>query len=685
MENVKPHKSVKDSEFELFEELIAVNSKLKEEILIRKNTEINLIHSEEKYRNIISNMELGLVEVDNDDYIVSVNDRLEQMTGYSNKALLGKKYIDIFLDSDYKKVMEEENTRRKNGINGVYEVKLKKKDGEWLWIIISGAPLYDESKKVVGTIGAHLDITSRKKMEQELVKAKESAEEVANTKSHFLANMSHEVRTPMNGIIGLTKLLLKTKLSEKQKEYLNAIDISSNTLLVVVNDILDISKIESGKMTFENKKFKLVDLISSVVDIFEAKAVEKGLDLEFYIDKTIPEYLIGDSIRLNQILYNLLNNAIKFTPKGKVMVKVDELAHSGKSISLDISIIDTGIGITAESQKKIFDIFTQAKEDTTRKYGGTGLGLTIVKKLVELQGGVIEVNSEANQGATFSVKLKFQTPNEENDVIEKHSKRYNDFCNLEGLDILLAEDNSINQLLINDLLIEKGINVKIVSDGQQAVSYLEKKDYDLILMDMQMPIMDGYEAMKKIREFSEPEKRNIPIVALTAHATEGEREKCIHAGANDYLSKPFQPNQLLNIIEVMTHAKKSKPEIHENGTHKEMENFDIKTLREFTNNKEKLIISTLHLLSETLAEDEKRFSIALQNNDGKILKSIAHKMKPNLYLLGLNRLGKLCDEIGVNNKPLEDIKKSSTIIVDFIPSILNDINLELNNMSTEAN
>ena len=174
MENVKTHKSVKDSDFELFEELIAVNSKLKEEILIRKNTEINLIHSEEKYRNIISNMELGLVEVDNDDYIVSVNDRLEQMTGYSNKALLGKKYIDIFLDSDYKKVMEEENTRRKNGINGVYEVKLKKKDGEWLWIIISGAPLYDESKKVVGTIGAHLDITSRKKMEKELVKAKES-------------------------------------------------------------------------------------------------------------------------------------------------------------------------------------------------------------------------------------------------------------------------------------------------------------------------------------------------------------------------------------------------------------------------------------------------------------------------------------------------------------------------------
>ncbi len=676
MNEIKKDRVSSDSQFELFEQLVATNSKLKEEILIRKNTEINLIHSEEKYRSIISNMELGLVEVNNNDIITNVNKRLGEMTGYINGELLGRKYIEIFLDTESRKVMEVENTRRKNGINGVYEVKLRKKDGDWLWIIISGAPLYDEEKNVVGTIGAHLDITERKLMEQELVKAKEIAEEVADVKSHFLANMSHEVRTPMNGIIGLTKLLLNTELTTKQKEYLNAIDISSNTLLVVVNDILDISKIEAGKMTFENKKFKLRDLISSVMDVFESKAAEKKIDLEFFLDENIPEYLIGDSIRLNQILYNLINNAIKFTQEGNVTIQIDEIEHSKKSIYIDISIIDTGIGITEESQQKIFDVFTQAKENTTRKFGGTGLGLTIVKKLVELQGGVIEVCSVENKGSTFSVKLKFQTPNEENDVIEKHSKKLNDYSSLKDLNVLLAEDNSINQLLINDLLKDKKINIKIVSDGQQAVDYWLENEYDLILMDMQMPIKDGYEAMKEIRIHTNPEKSNIPIVALTAHATEGEREKCIDAGADSYLSKPFQPDQLLNMIERMTVKKDSIPGIEAHF----MENFDIKTLREFTNNKETLIISTLHLLSETLTDDEKGLSTAFENNNEKVLKSIAHRMKPNLYLLGLSRLGQFCDEICANDKSLDEIKELSFAIISAIPNILNDIEIELKNM-----
>jgi PAS domain S-box-containing protein len=676
MNEIKNDRSNNNSQFELFDQLVKVNSKLKEEILVRKNTEIKLVHSEEKYRSIISNMELGLVEVDIYDTITNVNDRLNKMTGYDNEELIGKKYIDFFLDDESKKVMKEENARRKNGKNGVYEVKLRKKNGDWLWIIISGAPLYDENKKVIGTIGTHLDITERKLMEQELVKAKNIAEEVADVKSHFLANMSHEVRTPMNGIIGLTKLLLNTELNPKQKEYLNAIDISSNTLVVVVNDILDISKIEAGKMTFENKKFKLIDLISSVVDVFESKAAEKNIDLEFFIDDNIPEYIIGDSIRLNQILYNLINNAIKFTPKGKVTVKVDEIEHSKKSTYLNISIIDTGIGITKKSQKKIFDVFTQAKENTTRKFGGTGLGLTIVKKLVELQGGIIDLHSIEHKGSTFSVKLEFQTPNKENDVREKHSLKLNDYSSLEGLNILLAEDNSINQLLINDLLQNKKIIIKIVSDGQQAVDCWLKNDFDLILMDMQMPIKDGYEAMQEIRISPISKKRNTPILALTAHATEGEREKCINAGADNYLSKPFQPEQLLHMIERMT-IKKEEISLAKIQT---MENFDIKTLRKFTNDNQELIISTLHLLSETLADDENSLLNAWRNDNRKVLKSIAHRMKPNLYLLGLKRLGEFCDDICGTDKPLNETKELSKIIIDSIPVILNDIKIELKNM-----
>jgi PAS domain S-box-containing protein len=680
MDDIKKDKFSKDSHFELFEQLLTTNNKLKEEILIRKNTEINLIHSEEKYRSIISNMEIGLVEVDNNDIIVSANNRLTFMTGHSENEIIGKEYIEIFLDKGSRKVMEEENRKRRNGITGVYEVKLKKKNGDWLWILISGAPLYDEAKNIIGTVGAHLDITERKLIEQELLKAKEIAEEVADVKSNFLANMSHEVRTPMNGIIGLTKLLLNTDLTTKQKEYLNAIDISSNTLLVVVNDVLDISKMEAGKMTFENKKFKLRDLISSVVDVFEEKAAEKKIDLEFFIDKNVPEFLIGDSIRLNQILYNLINNAIKFTPEGNVSVRVNEIEHSKKSIYLDISIIDTGIGITRESQQKIFDVFTQAKENTTQKFGGTGLGLTIVKKLVELQGGSIDVESVRNKGSIFSVKLKFQTPNEENDVIEQHSQKLNDYSSLSGLNILLAEDNSINQLLINDLLIEKKINVKIVSDGQQAIDFWLKTNYDLILMDIQMPIKDGYKAMQEIRLHYDFDKRNVAILALTAHATEGEREKCIDAGADNYLSKPFQSGQLLDMIERMTvkKEKNTKIEVHF------LENFNIKTLREFTNNKQKLIISTLHLLTETITDDEKSLSAAFKNNDEKVIRSLAHRMKPNLYLLGLSRLGKLCDEICANDKTLEEVKELSSIIIKTIPTILNDIKIELKNLEKSS-
>jgi PAS domain S-box-containing protein len=667
-------------QYKLIEELTFINEKLKKEIEIRNNSEIDLIHSEEKYRNIISNMELGLVELDNNDIITNVNDRFLEMTGYPPKKLIGLKYIDTFLDEASKKIMVKENEKRKSGDSGIYEVKLKNKDGEWLWILISGAPLYNKENKVIGSIGTHLDITSRKLMEQELVKAKETAEEVAKIKTEFLANMSHEVRTPMNGIIGLTKLLLNTNLTEKQKEYLNAIDVSSNTLLVIVNDILDISKIEAGKMTFEKKDFKLVDLISSVVDVFESKAAEKQLSLESYIDKSIPEIIIGDMIRLNQILYNLIGNAIKFTNKGKVTVKADLVKHSDTGMIISFSIIDSGIGISSENQQKIFNVFTQAKGNTTRKYGGTGLGLTIVKKLVELQGGTIDLNSNEGKGSVFSVQLKFQSYNKENKSKIPSFQNCNDLSCLTNFKILLAEDNSINQLLTSDLLTDKGAIVDIVPDGKQALESLQKNSYDLILMDMQMPIMDGYEAMQTIRkEFSEP-KKSVPIIALTAHAIEGEREKCKLSGADEYLSKPFQPAELLNMIcNVINKKVKSACPISE-LVDDTLNEFNIQKLQEFTNNKRSIIISTLQLLSETLEEDSEMLSNALTNNDAKRLKAIAHKMKPNFDLIGLEKLRFACEEIQNSDGINTEEKKLTQQIIESIPGILKKLETTLNEM-----
>jgi PAS domain S-box-containing protein len=668
-------------QYKLIEELTFINEKLKKEIEIRTSSEIDVIQSEEKYRNIISNMELGLVELDANDLIINVNERFLEMTGYPPRKLIGLKYIDTFLDEESKKIMFKENSKRKKGETGSYEVKLKKIDGDWLWIIISGAPLYDKEHNVIGTIGTHLDITSRKLMEQELIKAKETAEDVAKMKTEFLANMSHEVRTPMNGIIGLTKLLLDTELTEKQEEYLNAIDVSSNTLLVIVNDILDISKIEAGKMTFEKKDFKLVDLISSVVDVFESKAAEKKLELESYIDKSIPEILIGDMTRLNQILYNLIGNAIKFTDTGKVTVKIDLEKEADTGILISFSVIDTGIGISSKNQQKIFNVFTQATGETTRKFGGTGLGLTIVKKLVELQGGSIELNSNIGKGSIFSVKLKFQILDKGKKMKTNLSHKCIDLSCLTNLKILLVEDNSINQLLTNDLLTKKRAIVDVVSDGKQAIDSFKVNNYDLILMDMQMPIMDGYEAMQVIRkDFSKP-KNNISIIALTAHAAKGEREKCKISGADEYLSKPFQPAELLSkICNCINSKNKSLCSMREI-----VGEFDIKKLQEFINNKQDIIISTLYLLSETLEEDFKIFSKALANKNIKVLKAIAHKVKPNLDLIGLERLKTACDDIETGNKSINEMENTANIIVETMPHILYKINTELNKITNLNN
>jgi PAS domain S-box-containing protein len=669
----------------LINKIAKMNDALMKEIKERQDSEIYLKQNEEKYLSVISNMELGLVEVDNNDVITSVNDRFLEIMGYPPNVLIGKEYMKIFCDEESMKIMVEQNERRKSGHSGIYEVKLKDKNDKILWILISGAPLYNKRNNVIGTIGTHLDITSRKLMEQELLKAKNTAEEMAQIKSEFLANMSHEVRTPMNGIIGLTKLLLNTELSEKQEEYLNAIDVSSNTLLVIVNDILDISKIEAGKMTFEKIDFKLVNLISSVVDVFEAKAAEKNIDLESYIDKNLPKVVIGDMTRLNQILYNLIGNGIKFTKEGKVVVKVDLVKETKTGIIISFSVIDTGIGITEESQKKIFDAFTQASSDTTRTFGGTGLGLTIVKKLVELQGGTIDLKSTSGKGSTFSVNLKFQVMDNQNEPDAPVPLKHNVENCLENVKILLAEDNSINQLLTNDLLTDKGAIVEIVADGKQAIDSLEANDYDLILMDMQMPVMDGYEAMRIIRDDFPKPKQDITIIALTAHAAEGEREKCKSFGADDYLSKPFQPAELVNIICNSLSMEKFKTPSHSSSSNNTLDEFNIKKLQEFTNNKISIITSTLHLLSETLEQDSKGLTRAIENGDAKSLKGIAHKIKPNLDLIGLENLRAISENIQNSDKPVSELEESANKIIDAMPHILYKIDIELTKIAKMDN
>ena len=392
-----------------------------------------------------------------------------------------------------------------------------------------------------------LEVSIREKEIAELDKIR--AERSVKFKQQFLANMSHEIRTPMNSVIGLTNLLIKTPLENQQKKYLNVIKKSSESLLVIINDILDLSKIEAGKMNFENIPFSLEDSINTAYHTLLFKADEKKLSFTINIDPNVPRTLIGDPTRLNQILINIAGNAIKFTENGGVTLEINELNRQGNLSMLQFSIIDTGIGIPEDGIGKIFDSFAQAESDTNRKFGGTGLGLTITKQLVELQGGNIKVKSTLGQGTVFIVTIPYLIGDKVD--IGKRNNSENDIKpeDLKGIRILLVEDNPFNQMVATDTLTDliPDISIDLAENGKIAVEMVGKNDYAIVLMDIQMPEMDGFEATGEIRKMPPP-KNQLKIMAMTANVTSEEISKCFESGMDSYISKPFDAQDLLNKI-----------------------------------------------------------------------------------------------------------------------------------------
>lgn len=410
--------------------------------------------------------------------------------------------------------------------------------GAHKWIKIIGKPYYGEGagKIYMGTLQ---DITEEREAAIELEKAKEKAEGATVAKTQFLSTMSHEIRTPMNAVIGLTHLLLQENPRDDQLDNLQTLKFSAENLLSLINDILDFSKIEAGKIEFEQISFKLVDMVNSIKHSMEYKAKEKGIELKLEIDKRIPETVKGDPTRLAQILNNLISNAVKFTEKGYVKMAISNQGIDKNGIKLGFTVKDTGIGIPAEKLDSIFESFSQASSATTRKYGGTGLGLAITKKLLDLFGSNIQVLSTEGEGTTFSFVLTMGLP----DASEKVSTTYltDETANTSWAgDILLAEDNKVNVKIACKFLKKWGLEVDVAENGLIAVQLAEKKKYDLVLMDLQMPVMDGYEATKQIRELYP----DIPIIALTASALLEVKAEAIAAGMSDYASKPFNPTEL---------------------------------------------------------------------------------------------------------------------------------------------
>lgn len=518
-----------------------------------------LRHSEEKYRGIIENMELGLLEVDPDDVIVRAYPRFCAMVGYTEPELVGKSAIDIFLVPEFLSVLKKQSQERAKGMAGVYEVQIYKKGRVPIWVLISGAPILDTEDRVVGSLGIHYDITKQKDLQRDLEEARRNAEAAQEAEKQFLANMSHEIRTPLNAIIGMSHLLYDTQPSPEQREYLDILKSSAEMLRTLISDVLDLSKIRAGHLEVQEKEFDLLGLVRSLVKSAQLRLEDSPVGITAHIDPTIKNLVIGDDLLLHQIMSNLLGNAEKFTERGKIVVSVQRISETvppGNSTDAsaqtdralyEIAVSDTGIGIPPEKHALIFQSFRQVDGDIKRKFGGTGLGLAITRKIVEMQGGTIEVDGELGKGSTFRVRLPYRDTNKpiaEDDTTEPLQR----LLHAKGKWVLVVEDNYMNRKYIGALLQKWGIAHTFAHNGREGVELARQRPFDLILMDIQMPEMDGYEACIAIRQTANPNSHT-PIVALTASALLSQKDKAFAAGMDDYLSKPFKPAQLFEKIE----------------------------------------------------------------------------------------------------------------------------------------
>ena len=499
------------------------------------------LRREVQARTLTEMMPVGIFRASVDGLCLSVNKHWQQLAGMSNQEAVGDGWARRLHPDDRERILELwiRSAAKAEPFEAEYRFQLL--DGRVVWLLGRAVPLLDGKGKILEYLGTITEITER-------VVAEQKAEEASRVKTEFLANMSHEIRTPIAGIVGASQLLSKQKLTVGARTYVEVISSSADSLLMLIDELLDFSKIEAGKLAIDEVGFSLLGTVEAAVRMLQARAVSKGIQLELRIDPDVPEWVYGDPMRLHQILVNLVSNSIKFTDEGGVRVSVDSSeppSSSNWSHHLRFEVVDTGIGIDPAIQQELFEPFAQADSSTSRHYGGSGLGLSICKRITELLGGTIRVESELGKGSRFLVELPFgAAPTVEPQAEEEVARSALVVRQRGDFRILVAEDNGVNRMIAVALLKDLGYRAAAVTDGTEVLEVLEKERFDLVLMDCQMPGLDGYETTRRIRR-KQVDGNRLPIVAVTAHAVAGDRERCLEAGMDDYISKPYD-SQLLD-------------------------------------------------------------------------------------------------------------------------------------------
>ncbi|HXB09143.1 MAG TPA: PAS domain S-box protein [Puia sp.] len=629
--------------------------------------------SEKRYRDLFNHSQALICTHDLEGKLLSVNPAIRRVLGFEESEMLGRSIQDFVPDKHRQRFEEEYLDAIRGSVNAVSgEFCVLNKNGEEIYLLYKNVRMEEPGSEPY-VIGFSQDITDRIKMERELRITKQMTDDIARAKESFLAHMSHEIRTPMNGILGIASLLNKTRLDPQQRNYLQLIQESANNLLVIVNDILDLEKIVAGKLQLERIPFKIVDKIATTIQSFIYRAEEKELGLIF--QNSIPGDLVveGDPYRLSQVLNNILSNALKFTNEGHINISTGIREHADEEVLVEITIQDTGIGIGKDQLRTIFEPFEQADATISRKYGGTGLGLTICKNMVEMQDGELLVRSEEGKGSAFTIRVPYHISIEA--MQDNEASQEIDYKSLGHRKVLVAEDVELNQYLARHILESWDFEVVIANNGREALDALEKTFFDCILMDVQMPEMDGIEATHHVRRLPDPVKANIPIIALTANALKGDSEKYLAAGMTDYLAKPFDEARLFRVISrnltrlenpVGSPAEIATVLTHNNNNSNMMAGnsrlYDLTMVQSVSGGDEGFIKKMVALFIETVPQNMQDLKDALEQENWEQVGKTAHKLKSTIDSMGIKSIRQEIRTVEANARQKESLEAVPALV-----------------------